>query len=228
MNINDTTVQCENISKSYIQGDLTVDVLKNVNIQIPKKSKISIIGQSGVGKSTLLNILGTLDKPSTGEIYINDVNINNLSDKELSKIRNQHIGFVYQSHHLFPEFTAIENVMLPSLIRNNNKNKCFHDAMNLISKVGLSDRCNHRPSELSGGEKQRISIARSLINNPSFILMDEPTGNLDNKSTNMIIDLIHKISSDFNSTFLIATHDNDVAKDMDSVFMLEDKEIHKL
>ena len=101
MNINDTTVQCENISKSYIQGDLTVDVLKNVNIQIPKKSKISIIGQSGVGKSTLLNILGTLDKPSTGEIYINDVNINNLSDKELSKIRNQHIGFVYQSHHLF-------------------------------------------------------------------------------------------------------------------------------
>jgi len=219
---------CKNLSKIYFQGNEKIEVLRNINIEIASSSKLAIIGSSGSGKSTLLNILGTLDKPTSGDIYINNSNITNLSDRNLSKIRNKNIGFVYQAHHLLNEFTAIENILLPSLILGHKKEYSQNKAHELLELVGLEDRYNHKPSELSGGEKQRVAIARALINNPSFILMDEPTGNLDEISTNKIISLIEQISNNSSSSFVIVTHDMNVAKNMDSIFLLENKELQKL
>ena len=219
---------CKNVSKIYFQGNERIEVLRNINIDIASHSKLAIIGSSGSGKSSLLNILGTLDKPTKGDIFINNSNITNLSDRNLSKIRNKNIGFVYQAHHLLPEFTAIENILLPSLILGEKKEYSQNKAHELLELVGLEDRYNHKPSELSGGEKQRVAIARALINNPSFILMDEPTGNLDEKSTIKIISLIEQISNNSSSSFVIVTHDMNVAKNMDSIFLLENKELHKL
>ena len=219
---------CKNLSKIYFQGNERIEVLRNINIDIASHSKLAIIGSSGSGKSSLLNILGTLDKPTKGDIFINNSNITNLSDRNLSKIRNKNIGFVYQAHHLLPEFTAIENILLPSLILGEKKEYSQNKAHELLELVGLEDRYNHKPSELSGGEKQRVAIARALINNPSFILMDEPTGNLDEKSTIKIISLIDQISNNSSSSFVIVTHDMNVAKNMDSIFLLENKELHKL
>ena len=219
---------CKNVSKVYFQGNETIEVLRNINIDIASHSKLAIIGSSGSGKSSLLNILGTLDKPTKGDIFINNSNITNLSDRNLSKIRNKNIGFVYQAHHLLPEFTAIENILLPSLILGEKKEYSQNKAHELLELVGLEDRYNHKPSELSGGEKQRVAIARALINNPSFILMDEPTGNLDEKSTIKIISLIEQISNNSSSSFVIVTHDMNVAKNMDSILLLENKELHKL
>ena len=219
---------CKNLSKIYFQGNERIEVLRNINIDIASHSKLAIIGSSGSGKSSLLNILGTLDKPTKGDIFINNSNITNLSDRNLSKIRNKNIGFVYQAHHLLPEFTAIENILLPSLILGEKKEYSQNKAHELLELVGLDDRYNHKPSELSGGEKQRVAIARALINNPSFILMDEPTGNLDEKSTIKIISLIEQISNNSSSSFVIVTHDMNVAKNMDSIFLLENKELHKL
>ena len=219
---------CKNLSKIYFQGNERIEVLRNINIDIASHSKLAIIGSSGSGKSSLLNILGTLDKPTKGDIFINNSNITNLSDRNLSKIRNKNIGFVYQAHHLLPEFTAIENILLPSLILGEKKEISQKKAHELLELVGLEDRYNHKPSELSGGEKQRVAIARALINNPSFILMDEPTGNLDEKSTIKIISLIEQISNNSSSSFVIVTHDMNVAKNMDSIFLLENKELHKL
>jgi lipoprotein-releasing system ATP-binding protein len=219
---------CKNLSKIYFQGNERIEVLRNINIDIASHSKLAIIGSSGSGKSSLLNILGTLDKPTKGDIFINNSNITNLSDRNLSKIRNKNIGFVYQAHHLLPEFTAIENILLPSLILGEKKEYSQNKAHELLELVGLKDRYNHKPSELSGGEKQRVAIARALINNPSFILMDEPTGNLDDKSTIKIISLIEQISNNSSSSFVIVTHDMNVAKNMDSIFLLENKELHKL
>jgi lipoprotein-releasing system ATP-binding protein len=219
---------CKNLSKIYFQGNERIEVLRNINIDIASHSKLAIIGSSGSGKSSLLNILGTLDKPTKGDIFINNSNITNLSDRNLSKIRNKNIGFVYQAHHLLPEFTAIENILLPSLILGEKKEYSQNKAHELLELVGLEDRYNHKPSELSGGEKQRVAIARALINNPSFILMDEPTGNLDDKSTIKIISLIEQISNNSSSSFVIVTHDMNVAKNMDSIFLLENKELHKL
>ena len=219
---------CKNLSKIYFQGNERIEVLRNINIDIASHSKLAIIGSSGSGKSSLLNILGTLDKPTKGDIFINNSNITNLSDRNLSKIRNKNIGFVYQAHHLLPEFTAIENILLPSLILGEKKEYSQNKAHELLELVGLDDRYNHKPSELSGGEKQRVAIARALINNPSFILMDEPTGNLDEKSTIKIISLIEQISNNSSSSFVIVTHDMNVAKNMDSILLLENKELHKL
>lgn len=227
--INDNNLlTCKNLSKIYFQGNERIEVLRNINIDIASHSKLAIIGSSGSGKSSLLNILGTLDKPTKGDIFINNSNITNLSDRNLSKIRNKNIGFVYQAHHLLPEFTAIENILLPSLILGEKKEYSQNKAHELLELVGLEDRYNHKPSELSGGEKQRVAIARALINNPSFILMDEPTGNLDEKSTIKIISLIEQISNNSSSSFVIVTHDMNVAKNMDSIFLLENKELHKL
>ena len=219
---------CKNLSKIYFQGNERIEVLRNINIDIASHSKLAIIGSSGSGKSSLLNILGTLDKPTKGDIFINNLNIANLSDRNLSKIRNKNIGFVYQAHHLLPEFTAIENILLPSLILGEKKEYSQNKAHELLELVGLEDRYNHKPSELSGGEKQRVAIARALINNPSFILMDEPTGNLDEKSTIKIISLIEQISNNSSSSFVVVTHDMNVAKNMDSIFLLENKELQKL
>jgi len=175
-------LQCENITKSYRQGPHKLEVLNNLNLNVKAGQHIAIVGASGSGKSTLLNVLGGLDKPDSGEVQIVGKQFSKLSDNQRGKIRNSHLGFVYQFHHLLGEFSAVENVAMPLLIAKNPKQAALEKASNLLARVGLQERLSHKPSELSGGERQRVAIARALANNPDCVLMDEPTGNLDGKN----------------------------------------------
>jgi len=202
-------LSAKNLSKSFMNNEGKFYVFRNLTIEIDKSDLITIMGPSGSGKSTLLNILGTLDTYDEGLIKLNGEDINDLSKDHISKIRNKQIGFVFQFHHLIPEFNAIENIMIPQQIYGNKVNSS--DAAELLDYMGLSKRMSHYPSQLSGGEKSRIAIARALINKPTVVLADEPTGNLDIENAEKLIQLFKKINNDFDQSFVIATHDPKVA-----------------
>ena len=215
----------ENIHRRYQQGNDVLEVLNGVNLKIMPGEMVGLVGQSGSGKSTALNILGTLDDPESGAIFINDNQISNLSDNEISNIRNQYIGFVFQFHHLLPEFTAIENILMPTWI-SGNENRTY-EADQLLLTLNLMDRKNHFPNQLSGGERSRIAIARALINKPAVLLADEPTGNLDKENADKLVNLLIKINNEFDQAIVLTTHNPDVADIGHKQFILEDGSLAK-
>ncbi|MCY1722686.1 ABC transporter ATP-binding protein [Prolixibacteraceae bacterium Z1-6] len=211
-------IKAENIKKSF--GKL--EVLKGINLNIPAGKLYSIVGASGAGKTTLLQILGTLSKPDSGEIFFNDKKISAFSEKELAAFRNKEIGFVFQFHHLLPEFTALENVCIPAFIAKTSKLEAEKRAKELIDYLGLADRMEHKPAELSGGEKQRIAMARALVNSPSVVMADEPSGNLDSANRDELHELLFKLRDDFGQTFIIVTHDDHFAERSDQIIHIKD------
>lgn len=217
-------ITAKNIHKFY--GEL--EVLKGVDLTIKKGEVVAIVGPSGAGKTTLLQILGTLDKPTDAkksELTINNINLLDLKDKSLSKFRNTHIGFIFQFHQLLPEFTALENVCIPAFIANKSKSEAEEKAKELLEFLGLSHRINHKPNELSGGEQQRVAVARALINNPDVIFADEPSGNLDSASANNLHELFFTLREKFNQTFVIVTHNPSLANMADRKLEMKDGKI---
>lgn len=211
-------ISCQYIHKSYEQ----LQVLKGVSLEIAKGDLACIVGPSGAGKSTLLHIIGTLDRADKGTVTIDGQDIAALKDKELSDFRNQHLGFVFQFHHLLPEFTALENVSIPAFIAKKNEAETRKRALELLDFLGLKDRMNHKPNELSGGEQQRVSVARALINQPLLILADEPTGNLDTERSEELHQLFFDLKKEFNQTFIIVTHNDLLAEKADRKFVMKD------
>ena len=213
-------ITAKNIHKNYGK----VSILKGVNLDIDKGEVIAIVGPSGAGKTTLLQILGTLDKPShkTFELKIDNTSIGNLSDKEVSKFRNQHIGFIFQFHQLLPEFTALENVCIPAFIGKKKKAETEKRAKELLNFLGLADRAQHKPNQMSGGEQQRVAVARALINNPSVVFADEPSGNLDSESAKNLHELFFKLRDEFGQTFVLVTHNKELAKMADRTLTMKD------
>lgn len=211
-------ISAKNIHKSY--GPL--HVLKGVSIEIQKGELVSIVGASGAGKSTLLHIIGTLDKPDSGELYLHDRKIIGLSENDLAKFRNKHIGFVFQFHHLLPEFTALENVCIPGLIARRKEEEVKSKASELLAYLGLSERLQHKPNQLSGGEQQRVAVARALINQPDVILADEPSGNLDTQNAKELHALFFKLRQEFQQTFVIVTHNEELADMADRKLVMKD------
>ncbi len=217
-------ITAKNIHKFY--GDL--EVLKGINLAIKKGEIVAIVGPSGAGKTTLLQLLGTLDKPSnsdTSEIKINQKNILEFNDKSLSDFRNKHIGFIFQFHQLLPEFTALENVCIPAFIANKTKKEAEKEATELLDFLGLSDRMNHKPNELSGGEQQRVAVARALVNHPDVIFADEPSGNLDSTAAKQLHELFFELRKKFNQTFVIVTHNRELAEMADRELEMKDGKI---
>ena len=212
--------KCSNISKSFYQGNKTVEVLKNIDFTLEQSTSVSIVGPSGSGKTTFLNVLSGLDSPSAGKVFYKEKDINNLNDKEKASIRNKEIGFVYQFHHLLPEFTALENVSLPMLISGLNMEEANEKSSRLLKKVNLENRMDHKPSELSGGERQRVAVARSLSNSPSCLIMDEPTGDLDAYNALKVSNTIFELSDEFNISLIIATHDVSLSSRTKKIFNL--------
>lgn len=211
-------IKAENIKKSF--GNL--EVLKGINLDIPAGKLYSIVGASGAGKTTLLQILGTLSKPDSGDIFFNDKKVSSFSEKQMADFRNKEIGFVFQFHHLLPEFTALENVCIPAFIAKTSKAEAEKKAKELIKYLGLSDRMEHKPAELSGGEKQRIAMARALVNSPSVVMADEPSGNLDSANRDELHELLFKLRDDFGQTFIIVTHDDNFADRSDRIIHIKD------
>ena len=219
--MNEVILECSNVSKEFIQGEKVIKVLNEVQFKLNKGSSLAVLGPSGSGKTTLLHILAGLDVPTTGEINFNNHNLNNLDLDKIAYIRNQYMGFVYQSHHLLPEFDAIENVSLPIIISGASKEEAIDKSTDLLVRVGLEKRLFHRPGELSGGERQRVAVARSLANSPSCLIMDEPTGDLDNKNANSIVKLILDLVEEEKLSLVIATHDIKLANNLSNSLNLE-------
>ena len=194
-------------------------------MEVQQSEIIAIVGKSGSGKSTLLHILGTLDTPDSGEVHLDGSQIIGMSAKEISKVRNEKIGFIFQFHHLLNEFTAVENVIIPALVQNVKRSIAINKAEGLLSYLGLSERLNHKPAQLSGGEQQRVAVARALINDPKIIFADEPTGNLDDSTSEELFDLIQKLRNDYKQTFVIVTHSKDIASKCDRILTLNNKDI---
>ncbi|TNG91482.1 lipoprotein-releasing ABC transporter ATP-binding protein LolD [Pasteurellaceae bacterium USgator11] len=213
---------CRALNKSYQEGDNTTQVLKNVNFSMQHSELVAIVGSSGSGKSTLLHLLGGLDRADSGEVLLNGANVFALSANKLAELRNRYLGFVYQFHHLMADFTALENVMMPLLIGKQNKNEAKDRAEQMLSAVGLSHRTSHRPSALSGGERQRVAIARALVNRPALVLADEPTGNLDRKTTESIFELIQQLNQEQQIGFLLVTHDMNLANKLSRRMVMQD------
>ena len=218
--MNKLILECKNLVKRY--GDLDVEVLKGVDLEIAVGERVAIMGASGSGKSTLLHLLGGLDKPTSGEVVLNGVNLNTVSGSKLAKLRNQSLGFIYQAHHLLGEFTVLENVAMPLLIGNESVKNAQIRATKLLKRVGLGHRIEHKPGELSGGERQRAAVARALINKPALILADEPTGNLDSKTADSVYQLMMELNQELQVSFLVVTHDHDLAAKLGKVLHMED------
>ena len=214
-------IKTEGITRSY--GDLKV--LKGVDLNIKKGEIVSIVGASGAGKTTLLQILGTLDKPDGGKLFYDDKEISALGNRELAKFRNKHIGFIFQFHQLLPEFTALENICMPALIGGESMKSSSERALNLLRTLGLKDRAEHKPGQLSGGEQQRVAVARSLINSPDVVFADEPSGNLDSKNATELHDLFFKLREDMGQTFVLVTHNSELAKKADRMLTMVDGKI---
>ena len=219
----DKQIRIDNLHKSFYDGDSELKVLKGVNLDVDKAEILVIMGASGVGKSTLLHIIGTLDRPTEGSIFYDEQDITIFSENELTLFRNDAIGFVFQFHQMLPEFNALENVAMSRLIRNSKNigsldgssstpQEVYQTAEHLLESVGLSERLNHYPSQLSGGERQRVAIARALMNNPKVVLADEPTGNIDDKTSDAVLDLLLEVNEKFNQTFIIVTHDSRISE----------------
>jgi lipoprotein-releasing system ATP-binding protein len=218
LSIFENMIQTHNIRKRF--DDL--EVLKGINLEIQKGEIVSIVGPSGAGKTTLLQILGTLDRPNSGEIIVDGISLESMNEKQQASFRNRQIGFIFQFHQLLPEFTALENVMIPALIANNDFKKAKDRAEELLNYLGLNDRLEHKPSELSGGEKQRVAVARALINNPKIILADEPSGSLDTKNKEELHKLLFELRDKFGLTIVIVTHDKELAALSDRIIEMKD------
>lgn len=210
------------IKKAFINGKNTLSVLKDINLEIEEGEVVMIVGPSGAGKSTLLSVMGGLSRPSAGEVLLNDINIYKLNDEKLAELRNKKMGFIFQFHHLLPEFTALENVILPALISGESKKTASEKAKKLLISMGLGGRLLHRPSELSGGEQQRVAIARALINDPDIIFADEPTGNLDKQNSELVNKIILDLNKNLKQTFIIVTHNEQLASFGNKVVHIED------
>ncbi len=221
----ETLIRVVDLHKSYYDGESELPVLQGINLEIYMSELLAIVGASGVGKSTLLHIIGTLDKPTAGNVLYDEQDIFTLSDTELARFRNKEIGFVFQFHHLLPEFTALENVAMGALITSSNNKTVYKEAESLLDYVGLSERLSHYPSQLSGGERQRVAIARSLINQPKVVLADEPTGNLDRRSSEAVLELLWDLNSKAGQTFVIVTHNQELAEQVDRVIQLVDGKV---
>ncbi|NVK21830.1 MAG: lipoprotein-releasing ABC transporter ATP-binding protein LolD [Kangiellaceae bacterium] len=221
-------ISVENLARTYEDGANKVTVLENLTLAVTYGEQLAIVGASGSGKSTLLHLIGGLDTPSSGEVMIDGQNIHKLSAKAQGGFRNQNIGFVYQFHHLLPEFTAVENVAMPLIIRGDKRDDAYQQAEKLIDRVGLVNRKEHKPSELSGGERQRIAFARALVNKPKLVLADEPTGNLDHSTALRVYDLMCEINKEMGTTFITVTHDLELANKMQRQLKLEDGQLMAL
>jgi lipoprotein-releasing system ATP-binding protein len=217
----DPVLACRQLSKSFVDGNRCIDVLSNLELSLEAGERIAIVGQSGSGKSTLLNLLGGLDDPSAGSVWVSGQNLSTLSEQARCRWRNRSLGFVFQFHHLLPEFSALEAVAMPARIAGLPRELAFQRAKELLTSVGLSDRLSHRPAMLSGGERQRVAIARALINRPSCVLMDEPTGNLDPQAAERVLDLMAELERD-ETGFVVVTHDPGIALRMDRQLELRD------
>ncbi len=220
--MNTALLSCQNITKFYQEGTQQTEVLKQVSFSMQPSELVAIVGSSGSGKSTLLHTLGGLDQPSSGEVFIKGQSLQHMTPNALAKLRNQYLGFVYQFHHLMADFTALENVMMPMLIGQQNKTEAQDRAEQILSAVGLQHRISHRPSALSGGERQRVAIARALVNNPALVLADEPTGNLDHKTTESIFELIQQLNQEKQIAFLLVTHDLNLAEKLNRRLIMQD------
>ena len=213
---------CQNLSKVYESGPISVEVLQGVNFSIDAGCKVAIVGASGSGKSTLMHLLGGLDVPNTGTVQVCGEDMSKLSDAGRGRLRNQSLGFIYQFHHLLPEFTALENVAMPLFLRGGSIQQATEQAQEYLSKVGLADRVQHKPTELSGGERQRVAIARALVTKPKVILADEPTGNLDRKNALQVQQLMSELNEELGTAVIIVTHDHAIADSMSKTYVLDD------
>ena len=220
--MNKMILECRDVSKSYSDGALNVQVLNHLSFQVAAGQSVSIVGASGSGKSTLLHILGGLDEPSTGTIQLMGQDLSQLNQKQLGELRNQYLGFFYQFHHLLPEFSALENVMMPLLIGKKPKAEAEAQAVAMLEKVGLNQRMLHRPSELSGGERQRAAIARALVTHPACLLADEPTGNLDRKNAQNVLDMMLDLKNELGTSLVVVTHDDELAARFERVMTMAD------
>ncbi len=225
--MNDTVLTAKQLAKIYNEGALCVNVFNNLTLRVKRGERIAIIGSSGAGKSTLLHLLGGLDQPSSGNIYLENVAINSLSEKERCQLRNKKLGFIYQLHHLLPELTVLENVCVPMLLANKDIAHAKNKAGYLLEKVGLANRMQHKVGELSGGERQRTAIVRALVNDPLCVLADEPTGNLDEETAKSVYQLMLQLNREIATSFIVATHDKQLAKQMDRVLRLEEGKLHE-
>jgi len=222
-------LEATNLCKSYDDGGGSrLDVLRDVNITIKAGEKVAIVGASGSGKSTLLHLLGGLDTPTSGDVFIDEKNLGRMSENQRCRLRNNYLGFIYQFHHLLAEFTAQENVAMPALIRGTRPSQAMNKASMLLDKVGMTRRVHHKPSELSGGERQRAAIARAVINEPRCICADEPTGNLDRTTANQVVQVLMRLNNEFGTSLIVVTHDMELAKEMDTIYTIENGELKKL
>jgi len=221
-NMHESVITVNHLSKRFHDGDIDVTVLNDINFTIKPSERIAIVGASGSGKSTLLQLLGGLDKPTQGEVILCGEDLNKVSEEACGHLRNQYLGFIYQFHHLLPEFTALENVAMPLMLRKDSVSNIQQQAKHMLERVGLKERVQHKPSELSGGERQRVAIARALVTKPKVILADEPTGNLDSKTAQHVSDLMMTLNQELQTAIVMVTHDMDLAKTMDTVYELKD------
>ncbi|MBN2647726.1 MAG: lipoprotein-releasing ABC transporter ATP-binding protein LolD [Thiotrichales bacterium] len=223
---NSIVLQANQLCKTYCEGEIETQVFEQIDLSLHAGEKLAIVGASGSGKSTLLHLLAGLDAPSSGEVRLQNQAFSTLSEAKRGKLRNAQMGFVYQFHHLLPEFTALDNVLMPLRIRRSDLSAGERKARLLLERVGLGHRLTHKPSELSGGERQRVALARALITEPACILADEPTGNLDQASAQQVFELLLELNQEFNSALLIVTHDLQLAARMDRILTLRDRQLH--